>query len=77
MIKWFFKVDDTYESYFDKELVQPYFFKRKIDEGGYKKNRNTTFNYETKKALVQDFIKQKILPFLSTMYKICCLLSII
>jgi len=59
MIKWFFKVDDTYESYFDKELVQPYFFKRKIDEGGYKKNRNTTFNYETKKALVQDFIKQK------------------
>ncbi|WOC41034.1 DUF3108 domain-containing protein [Polaribacter sp. HL-MS24] len=59
MIKWFFKVDDTYESYFDKELIKPYFFKRKIDEGGYKKNRNTTFNYETKKAFVQDFIKQQ------------------
>ena len=34
MIKWFFKVDDTYESYFDKEIIRPYFFKRKIDEGG-------------------------------------------
>ena len=59
MIKWFFKVDDTYESYFDKETLKPYLFKRKIDEGGYKKNRNTSFNHETKKALVQDFIKQK------------------
>ena len=59
MIKLFFKVDDTYESYFDKEITKPYFFKRKIDEGGYKKNRNITFNYKTKKALVQDFIKKK------------------
>ena len=59
MIKLFFKVDDTYESYFDKEITKPYFFKRKIDEGGYKKNRNTTFNYKTKKAFVQDFIKKK------------------
>ena len=59
MIKWFFKVDDTYESYFDKKVVIPYFFKRKIDEGGYKKNRNTTFNYTTNEALVEDFIKKK------------------
>lgn len=59
MIKWFFKVDDTYESYFDKKNVKPYFFKRKIDEGGYKKNRNTTFNYTTNEALVEDFIKKK------------------
>jgi hypothetical protein len=59
MIKWFFKVDDTYESYFDKKIVIPYFFKRKIDEGGYKKNRNTTFNYTTNEALVEDFIKKK------------------
>lgn len=59
MIKWFFKVDDVYESYFDQKEIKPYLFKRKIDEGGYKKNRNTTFNYETNKALVQDFINQK------------------
>jgi hypothetical protein len=59
MIKWFFKVDDIYEIYFDKDAIKPYLFKRKIDEGGYKKNRNTTFNYKTKKALVQDFVKKQ------------------
>ncbi|MGY0408275.1 MAG: DUF3108 domain-containing protein [Polaribacter sp.] len=59
LIKWFFEVDDVYESYFDKEEVKPYIFKRKINEGGYKKNRITTFNYGSNKAYVQDFIKQK------------------
>lgn len=65
IIKWFFEVDDTYESYFDKNAVKPYLFKRNIDEGGYKKNRNTTFNYVNNTALVQDFIAQKdsIIPF--------------
>ncbi len=59
MIKWFFKVDDVYQSYFDKDSVKPYVFKRKIDEGGYKKDRQVTFNYTTNEAYVQDFIKQK------------------
>ncbi|MDB9842548.1 DUF3108 domain-containing protein [Polaribacter sp.] len=59
IIKWFFKIDDVYESYFDKETIKPYYFKRKIDEGGYKKHRNTQFNYDSKKAYVQDFINQK------------------
>ncbi|WP_298779179.1 DUF3108 domain-containing protein [uncultured Polaribacter sp.] len=58
-IKWFFKVDDLYESYFDKETVKPYLFKRKIDEGGYKKHRITSFNYRSKKAYIQDFTQQK------------------
>ena len=44
---------------FDKDTIKPYLFKRKINEGGYKKNRNTTFNYQTKKATVQDFIKKR------------------
>lgn len=59
MIKWFFEVDDLYESYFDKDKVKPYLFKRKIDEGGYKKHRITSFNYDSKKAYVQDFTEQK------------------
>lgn len=59
MIKWFFKVDDVYESYFDKDTIKPYQFRRKIDEGGYKKHRITTFNYSSNQAYVQDFIKQK------------------
>lgn len=59
MIKWFFEVNDLYESYFDKDIVKPYLFKRKIDEGGYKKNRIITFNYDSKRAYVQDFTEQK------------------
>jgi len=59
MISWFFEVDDVYESYFDKDSIQPYLFKRKIDEGGYKKHTNTSFDYSKNKAYVQDFIKQK------------------
>lgn len=59
MIKWFFKVDDLYESYFDKNEVSPYLFKRKINEGGYKKHTITTFNKKANHAYVQDFIKQK------------------
>ena len=59
MIKWFFEVDDTYESYFDMDTIKPYLFKRKIDEGGYKKHRITSFNYQSKQAYIQDFTNQK------------------
>ena len=65
LIKWFFKVEDVYESYFDKDTIKPYVFKRKIDEGGYKKHRITNFDYSANKAYVQDFLKQKdtTIPF--------------
>lgn len=65
VIKWFFEVDDLYESYFDQDSIKPYVFKRKINEGGYKKHRITNFNYNSKKAYVQDFIKQQdtTIPF--------------
>jgi hypothetical protein len=59
MIKWFFEVDDVYESYFDKDNVKPYLFKRKINEGGYKKHRITSFNYASQQAYIQDFTNQK------------------
>lgn len=58
VIKWFFKVNDTYESYFDKETIKPYIFKRNINEGGYKINREVKFNYQTNKANITDFKKQ-------------------
>ena len=58
-VKWFFKVEDRYESYFDKDTIKPYLFKRKINEGGYKKHRITSFNYKSNKAYVQDFTLQK------------------
>ena len=67
MIKWFFKVDDVYESYFDRDTIKPYVFKRKIDEGGYKKHRITNFDYNSNKAYVQDFVKQQdtTVPFVN------------
>ena len=39
----FFKVRDKYESYIDKEGVFPWYFVRRIDEGGYKKAQDYTF----------------------------------
>ncbi|MBA6156858.1 DUF3108 domain-containing protein [Tenacibaculum sp. S7007] len=59
MIKWFFKVKDDYQSYFDIETGKPYLFKRKINEGGYKKHKHITFDQEKNTAYVQDFRKKK------------------
>ncbi len=53
-IKWFFKVNDRYESYFDKASGRPYKFIRNINEGGHVKNRVIEFDYEKKTALVND-----------------------
>ncbi|MGC4101547.1 DUF3108 domain-containing protein [Ferruginibacter sp.] len=40
----FFKVRDRYESYIDTNNLVPYKFIRNVDEGGYKKYNNVTFN---------------------------------
>lgn len=52
--KWFFKVEDDYQSYIDKEKDIPYRFIRKIDEGGYTKDIQIDFNHNTNKATVND-----------------------
>lgn len=59
MIKWFFEVEDYYESYFEKDVIKPFIFKRKIYEGGYVKHTITSFNNDSKNAYVQDFTLQK------------------
>ncbi len=51
---WFFKVDDTYESYFSKEDGKPYKFVRKINEGGYTKDVEINFDYKEEKAVLND-----------------------
>lgn len=48
----FFKVDDNYESYFDKEKLVPYKFIRQIDEGGYTKDLEINFKHDQDKAVV-------------------------
>lgn len=54
MAKFFFKVVDNYESYFDKETNKPYVFVRNINEGGYTKNQQGYFNQNTNTVLVKD-----------------------
>ena len=59
MIKWFFKVKDRYESYFDKKTIMPYKFIRNIDEGGHTKDLEIEFDQENNKAHVNDKKKNK------------------
>jgi hypothetical protein len=53
-IKWFFKVEDRYESYFDKTTGLPYKSIRKIDEGGHTKDVEIEFDQTINKAFVKD-----------------------
>lgn len=55
MTKFFFEVEDVYESYIDKDTRNPYRYVRKINEGGYTKNQEGLFNQKTNKVLVKDY----------------------
>jgi len=55
MSKLFFKVEDNYESYFDKQTGNPYQYVRKINEGGYIKNQEGFFNQTSDKIVVKDY----------------------
>ena len=77
VISWFFKVRDNYQSYFYKETLQPYRFIRKINEGGYTKDKEILFDQTSKKATVKDYkhntekqftINNNVQDMLSTLY---------
>jgi Protein of unknown function (DUF3108) len=48
---WIYKVRDKYESYIDTTTLQPLKFIRNVDEGGYKKYENITFNRNVNTAV--------------------------
>ncbi|GAC1440313.1 MAG: DUF3108 domain-containing protein [Sediminibacterium sp.] len=48
---WIFKVRDRYETYIDTANLEPLKFIRDINEGGFKKYENITFNEETNTAV--------------------------
>lgn len=50
----FYKVDDTYESYIDKDTQLPLKFIRDINEGGHKKNKQIYFDHDSNSARVED-----------------------
>lgn len=49
-----FKVRDRYETYIDTATMQPLKFIRNVNEGGYKKYQNVTFNKTANTALTND-----------------------
>jgi hypothetical protein len=59
----FFKVDDTYESYFGKKEGLPFRFIRKIDEGGYTKDVEINFDHKNEVAVLNDKKNNKKINF--------------
>ncbi len=62
--RFFFKVEDDYQSYIDKEKDIPYRFIRKIDEGGHTKDIQIDFDHTEHKATVINY-KHKTTEVLS------------
>ncbi|WP_281988934.1 DUF3108 domain-containing protein [Aquimarina aggregata] len=52
LLSVFFKVEDYYETYIDKDEVKPYRFIRKINEGGHTKDIEINFDHQQSQALV-------------------------
>src|SRR5690606_36522515 len=57
--KLFFKVEEHYQSYFDKETGKPYMAVRNVSEGNYKRDQRAYFNQNTNKILFKDFAKNR------------------
>jgi len=51
---WIYKVRDKYESYIDTATMQPLRFVRNVNEGGYKKYQNITFNKTANTAVANE-----------------------
>ncbi|PHR69143.1 MAG: ATP-dependent exonuclease [Lutibacter sp.] len=55
--KLFFKVKDNYQTWFYKDNLKPYHFRRRVDEGGHIISRDIYFDQKAKTALVKDHKK--------------------
>ncbi|MGE0078869.1 MAG: DUF3108 domain-containing protein [Bacteroidales bacterium] len=56
---WFFKVRDLYESWVDPVTLSPYYFNRDIYEGGFTKENEYRFNWDTNELFVRVRRKKK------------------
>jgi hypothetical protein len=50
MLKFFFPVEDLYESYFTEIDLKPKYFIRKINEGGYTQDKELHFDFDSHQA---------------------------
>ena len=51
--KLFFKVKDNYQTWFYKDNIQPYHFRRRVDDGGHIISRDIYFDQQAKTAFVE------------------------
>ena len=56
--KFFFKVNDNYQTRFYKKNNKPYHFRRRVDEGGHIISRDVYFDQEKKIAFIKDHRKK-------------------
>ena len=52
--KLFFKVEDDYQTWFYKDSLKPYHFRRRVNEGGHIISRDVYFNQDEKTAHIID-----------------------
>ncbi len=65
--EWIYKVDDTFQSYLDKETLKPLWFDQNTEEGGHYTKNRYTFDHENKLLFMstensKDPHKDQILP---------------
>ncbi|MGA9269334.1 MAG: DUF3108 domain-containing protein [Lutimonas sp.] len=58
MVGMVFSVDDNYETFFDKNTHRPRHFIRKVNEGGYTKDKEVFFDFEKHRARVVNHKKE-------------------
>jgi len=57
---WFYKVEDVYESYIDKQGAFPWLFKRDVNEGGYEIDQEYEFKQHQQKVVSDDGKEYKV-----------------
>lgn len=68
----FYKVRDVYESYIDQKSIMPWYFKRDVNEGGYKINQYYTFKQNQNRVHngEKEFeVKMGVQDMISSFYK--------
>ena len=63
LLRFFFKVEDYYESFFKESNGLPIWFIRDIYEGGYTKNLEMFFNHDLNTVKLNDKKKNRVLNF--------------
>ena len=58
--EWFYKVNDEYETYIDRETMLPERFVRNVNEGGFKINQDVAFHHNKDEAISAIFYARNI-----------------